>query len=360
MGFLQTVSALSSVSGSSLTAAYYGLFGQDPKRWNPEKVRELLRTNFEAKWIFRWFLPHNIVRYWFTDFDRSDIMKAVFDDVLFEGKTLGEMPTGGPKILINATRLSDGQRFVFTDEAFRAMGSRLDTYPVSHAVMASGAFPGAFHDVTLQDYKEGAYEHLFDGGPVDNLGVETLLSVVGALYAQLPAGRQLACFFFLVDAYPRAREKAEQSRQERDTRKAFDFILDDNLADASDILLSRRRSDLLERVGFPEALVGQEAYREFAVIPGQPNGPRCSAWHLTFERLYALDEDRVGNIVNQIKTRYQLTGPAGYSAQQLQDSLYKAGRLLIRKDLASLRQACQWFRDRGFSGVCLREFAVGQ
>ena len=174
LGFLQTVSAISSVSGGSLTSAYYGLFGHDPERWNRERVRELFRKDFQTRWILRWFLPHNIVRYWFTDFDRSDIMKGVFDDILFEKRTFGDMPAGDmpatrPKILINATSLTTGRQFRFTDQDFKTLQSRLDTYPISHAVMASGAFPGAFNNVTLQNYSTQShtphYVHLFDGGP---------------------------------------------------------------------------------------------------------------------------------------------------------------------------------------------------
>src|SRR2546430_10021816 len=79
LGLLQTVSAISSISGGSLTAAYYGLFGHDAERWKRERVRTLLGKDFQTRWVLRWFLPHNVVRYWLTDFDRSDIMEGVFD-----------------------------------------------------------------------------------------------------------------------------------------------------------------------------------------------------------------------------------------------------------------------------------------
>ena len=50
--------------------------------------------------------------------------------------------------------------------------------------MASGAFPGAFHNVTLVDFsRPDRYQHLFDGGPSDNLGVHTLLRVIDAVCA---------------------------------------------------------------------------------------------------------------------------------------------------------------------------------
>src|ERR687895_29635 len=142
LGILDKSTVISSVSGSSITAAYYGLYGTDKARWNEEQARRQLGRDFESQWITRWFYPHNIFRYWLSDFDRSDIMKAVFDSLLFEGKLFRDMPNVLPKILINATSLTDQEVFRFTDEIFTGIGSRLDSYPVSHAVMASGAFPG--------------------------------------------------------------------------------------------------------------------------------------------------------------------------------------------------------------------------
>lgn len=167
LGFLRTVSAISSVSGSSLTAAYYGLFGSDPGR-----------------------------------------MKDVFDDILFEGKTFREMPHAGPKILINATSLPEEGKFVFTDEAFAELNSRLDTYPVSHAVMASGAFPGAFHNVTLEDYKSGGYVHVFDGGAADNLGSRLCLKWSGSFTiprpVRVPAGASSSLWMHIRSSVGRA------------------------------------------------------------------------------------------------------------------------------------------------------------
>ena len=354
LGFLRTTSALSSVSGSSLVAAYYGLFGSDPTRWNPDTVRDLFRENLQSQWIARWFLPHNAVRYWFTDFDRSDIMMGVFDDVLFNGKTFGEMPKAGPRILINATSLPNEGKFVFTDEAFATLDSRLDTYPVSHAVMASGAFPGAFHNVTLRDFRNGGYDHLFDGGAADNLGVETLLEVARRLYDPQTEQGPRGCFFFLVDAYAFERGKG---RDEPDTRHFLDFVVDDNVMDSSDVLLSLRRTDILQEAGFGEpGRIGVEPFRQFRVFPGRIGGPHCSAWHITLQGLLVRDDlppgaRAVGKTVNQILTRYRLESPDAASAKELQNQLFEAAKILVRQDERTLRKACEWFRANGVSGL---------
>ena len=357
LGLLQNVSAISSISGGSLTAAYYGLFSHDAERWNRERVRTLLRKDFQTRWISRWFLPHNMVRYWLTDFDRSDIMKGVFDDLLFEKKTFGDMPPAGPKILINATSLTTGRQFRFTDQDFRTLRSRLDTYPVSHAVMASGAFPGAFNNVTLQNYatqsRRPHYVHLFDGGPADNLGIKTLLRLLREqIYASNEPAR--GCFLFVVDVYPFERGKGVL---ERDTRRTLDFILDDNVLDSSDVLLTLRREDVLHEVGFRVGDIGSKPYQEFAIFPDRPDGPRCSVWHLTFQRLVkrfwpslSARGEEVGKVVNEISTQYRLQAP-GHTPQQLQDYLYEAARLLVREDLENRRQACAWFHGHGFTDL---------
>lgn len=365
IGLLQHVSAISSVSGSSLTAAYYGLFGEETKtKWNRDRLRELMLTNFEAKWFARWFLPHNIIRYWLTEFDRSDIMKGVFDDVLFEGKTFGNMPLGRPRVLINATSFTTGQRFVFTDETFRRFKSRLDAYPVSHAVMASGAFPGIFHNVTLQNYRISGvqhYEHLYDGGPSDNLGINTLIDIVQKLYNPSNPSKPNGCFLFIVDAHPFQELPAHVL--EADTRKALDFLIDSNLVNASDVLLTTRREDVLRQVGIDTRTIDPPPYQEFPIFPDRPKekgGETCWAWHLTFQRLlspgfatqWASKEEardgyrharQVGLVVNAIPTRYQLAGPKPYTAQALQDYIFEAARLLLWEDEGYLKQTCDWF-----------------
>ena len=198
LGVLDHAAMISSVSGGSIPAAYYGLHGpQTEKEW--DRLKNALRENFLKKWFLRFFYPHNFIRYWITDFDRSDIMAGVFDDFLFDKKQYQHLQTTGPNIIINATDLG-GERFVFSHEAFNSLGSRIDVYPLSYAVMASGAFPLVFQSVTLGRYRKDPYypgsslqrkaefyRHLFDGGPTDNLGVESLLGALdNAVYSAVP------------------------------------------------------------------------------------------------------------------------------------------------------------------------------
>ena len=348
MGLLQAASALSSVSGSSLTSAYYGLSGRDKNRWNREKVRDMFLTDFQTHWLARWGVPPYMLAYWFTDFDRSDIMKTVFDRFLFEGKTFKDMGEVGPKILINATSLISEKKFVFTEKEFRNLHSRIDTYPVSDAVMASGAFPGAFHNVTLKNYrtKTPSYVHLFDGGPADNLGVETLLSILQRLYAKEKKPR--GCFLFVVDAYTADRGKGAY---ERDTRHFTDFLIDDNVIDSADVMLLLRRSEILGTVNITKPAIN--SYAEFTV-PGRDD--KCSVWHFSFEGLLRLGDRarEVRKVVNEIDTAYRLQATGlekSMGGQELQDYLFEAARILVREDKEHLKKTCQWFMGKGFTDL---------
>ena len=233
------VSVISSVSGGSIPAAYYGLYAGQDQWTNREQFKERLRTNLEAIWLRRLLLPHNILRVVGTKFNRTDVMAGVFDDVFFGGAWQGfqAMPTRQPQILINASvRASGCYAFVFSDEVLSAMGSRLDTYPIAYAVMASGAFPAVFHDVTLRAFalpdnvrSQGKhfYYHLNDGGPADNLGVYTLFDEGERLVSDLRTDVR-DCFLFVVDAHAQPESGPYQLYRwdQSSSRSLTDTILD--------------------------------------------------------------------------------------------------------------------------------------
>jgi hypothetical protein len=167
LGFLDHVTAFSSVSGGSLTAAYINLSTKESRTegwWDDFFSR--LRTDLLQKFVVRLFDPINIFLNNLTHYNRSNIMSEIFDDVLFDKKTFADLPETGPKLLINATEYgfqSETQTgktpasFIFERGAFLGLGSGIDTYPVSAAVMASGAFPGVFNNVALRDYRKKSF-----------------------------------------------------------------------------------------------------------------------------------------------------------------------------------------------------------
>lgn len=397
VGILQHATVMSSVSGSSLAAAYYGLYGDngDKKhKWNEQSVRKAFLTDFEQPWLISWFNPLNVGRYWLTNFNRSDIMANLLDSELFDEHQYADLGKDKfPRIYINATSSTSGRAFVFSDEHFaERLNSRLDTYPVAKAVMASSAFPAVFHDITLKDYSiknrdlpetqksksVDNYEHLIDGGPSDNLGITPIKRVLEKM------SRKPKCFLFVVDAYP-YQELAEHV-QEADNRSWFDYIVATNLATSSDVLLSLRRMDLMKE-WIPSDDVGFQSYRDVVPIRTKfseftadiaPNVPSCSVWHITFQRLYSQEFQRAygGNnpdselnqslrrmrqVVNLVPTRYKLKPISDYSSEAVQDYLFKAAKILVTEDAKVgekggmdrriLDMVCDKFKGWGLSGL---------
>ncbi|HEY0817298.1 MAG TPA: patatin-like phospholipase family protein [Rhizobacter sp.] len=249
--------------------------------WQRDPVLELMRRNYLLRWFGNWLWPQNIARYWFTAYDRGDIMAQTLGDNLYGtrliGKDLGfaELNPTRPFLLVNATTATDqsgpglsvdeyafGSVFTFTEQDFRdRIGSDLHGYSLARAVMASSSFPLVFPSHTLQDHRPGArerhcektrddelkctdeqYLHVFDGGNSDNLGLK---SVKRALFQLEAAGRlddYDRIIVVLVDAFTRPRGA---SRLDPDPRGTLGLLLDANVADAVDALLQNNRGRLL-------------------------------------------------------------------------------------------------------------------
>ncbi|HEY1628563.1 MAG TPA: patatin-like phospholipase family protein, partial [Tepidisphaeraceae bacterium] len=190
LGILQRVDYISSVSGGSLTAAYYCL---SAKEWNPGEVQKRLTHPFASDVIFTALMPWNTLALIVTPWNRSDILADSFNRVLYshDGRmaTFADLRADRPRLLINATDLESGSKFIFCNEDFDDLNSDLSKYPVAYAVAASAAVPVLLHQVTLHDYSTAflRYRHLIDGGINDNLGVTTL---VEAYTAQVEQAKQ--------------------------------------------------------------------------------------------------------------------------------------------------------------------------
>ncbi len=183
IGLLQKTNYISSVSGGSLTAAYYCCCD---KEWNPQEAQERLTHAFASDVFSETLMPWNMFALAFTDFDRSDLLAADFTKILFTRDrrklTYADLRQDRPHLLINATDLQSGRRFVFCNESFDEINSDLSKYPLGYAVAASSAVPVVMHQVTLRDYSTTfkQYRHLIDGGVADNLGVQTLVETYQA------------------------------------------------------------------------------------------------------------------------------------------------------------------------------------
>jgi predicted acylesterase/phospholipase RssA len=182
-GLLQRVDYISSVSGGSLAGAYY--CGSD-KEWNPAEVQARLTHGFATDMIVATIQPWNSLALILTAWDRSDLLAATLQQHLYSrgGKrlTFADLRADRPHLLLNATDLQSGRRFIFCNESFDEINSDLSAYPIANAVAASAAVPVLMHHVTLRDYSTiyKQYRHLIDGGVTDNLGVQTLVETYDA------------------------------------------------------------------------------------------------------------------------------------------------------------------------------------
>lgn len=207
---LDEVDCISSISGGSFTAAYYGLFGD---RMFQDFRSKFLDVNVQGTLMWRLFNPVNWVRLASPYFNRIDLAAEYYDESVFDGKTFAALaePSRRPFIILNATNMVNGERFEFTQDQFDFLVSDLSTYPVARAVAASSAFPFLLSPITLknyphtqfqlpQDYQSGLgdyddnrrryywaknraiyvddkklpYLHLMDGGLADNIGLRPI------------------------------------------------------------------------------------------------------------------------------------------------------------------------------------------
>jgi predicted acylesterase/phospholipase RssA len=274
---LNEVDLISSVSGGSLASAYYAS-SYDPgpevprgrRVWDEPTVTDLMSRDYIKRWVGNWFWPANAARYWFTAFDRTDIMAQTFADNFFDSTRTGtdlrmrDLNPARPNLILNATigsrsyDLQDpvraknfGTIFTFTREDFAAkLNSEIADYELARAVMSSATFPAAFNYMTLGDLHEPAgcgepgkpcYVHVFDGGNSDNLG---LVSLKRALLANDAAAirkhRRIVVIF--VDSF---RRSLGADPTGADPRSAGDFFVDTNFLDATDSLLQGNRDRTL-------------------------------------------------------------------------------------------------------------------
>ena len=208
---LDEVDSISSVSGGSFTAAYYGLHG-DKLFEDFEGV--FLRHDFQGPLLRRTLNPFS----WFSRKGRTERAIEYYEKKIFHNATYADMwKPGRPLIVINASDLAYGIRFSFVQEYFDLLCSDLMTFPVARAVAASSAVPVLFNPVVVENYtgcgneqydflaqlvqqakeKDDAelrvlaeglesyrdkdqrkYIHFVDGGITDNIGLRAIWDVV--------------------------------------------------------------------------------------------------------------------------------------------------------------------------------------
>lgn len=147
---LDEVDVISSVSGGSFTAAYYALNGG--------------AIFDEAGPFHRKFLHHPVQRdlfahavyhpsEWARLRSRPEIAANLYSSLLFGDRTFADLK-GKPRpyLILNATDMSTGARFEFTQEQFDLLCADLDRMPIARGVAASSAFPGLLNSMTIDSF----------------------------------------------------------------------------------------------------------------------------------------------------------------------------------------------------------------
>lgn len=213
---LHEVDIISSVSGGSFTAAYYGLYGD---RIFDDFEEKFLYKNVEGDLFLRGFNPVNWIKLLGRNYGRSDLAADYYDKHIFNGATFADMQRqDAPLVVMNSTDLASGARIPFFKGSFDIICTDLDTYPVSRAVAASSAAPVILSPIALKSHagecqyqtspwikeslrQENSSErrteaeliaeymeqgkrpwlHLVDGGISDNLGLRAFYNTLGML-----------------------------------------------------------------------------------------------------------------------------------------------------------------------------------
>lgn len=219
---LSEVDVISSVSGGSFTAAYYGLNrdGIFAPRSDPKSFKNrFLYRNLESELLWSLANPINWVRLASPTFGRIDLAAEIYDETIFDQKSFNDLAEKGrPFMLINATDMSRGIVFPFVQERFDYLCSNLDGFRIGRAVAASSNFPVAFTPLTINNYahactyekptwlrvaemdgafwdnprrfhkarvtwsyrnfKDHPFVHLIDGGVADNIGLRGPLTAL--------------------------------------------------------------------------------------------------------------------------------------------------------------------------------------
>ena len=226
---LKHVDVISAVSGGSQAAALYTLMYDQAdaagsptitenfifKTDDPSNFVGVFDTNLTTDWFASLLMPWHLGPYLVTYMDRTDVMADALADNYYPrggpldlnwGMRFRDLNPKRPNLLLNATDMTQrrdadgvasgiaGECFSFSYEGFRIhLSSDLHEFPISQAVMASNAYPGVFHYLSIRDFsrslpdQEEVFIHLADGGIRDHLA----LVPINAMLRRFASGKSL-------------------------------------------------------------------------------------------------------------------------------------------------------------------------
>ena len=147
---IDEVDVISSVSGGSYTAAYYGLFGE---RIFQDYESAFLHRDVQGKMLHLLMNPMKLAKLTSKEYNRGDLAARWLDKHIFKGKTFNDMSRGDlPYVIINSSDINTGTTFSFIQQQFDFLCSNISDYPVANAVMASSAVPGVFTPIAVKNF----------------------------------------------------------------------------------------------------------------------------------------------------------------------------------------------------------------
>lgn len=238
----EDISFISSVSGGSLTAAYFGLHGRSSYQ---DFRQHVLAQDLERELRVSLWSPVNLARVLAGGLnDRSNLAHILHREIYGQATFADFYRQRKPEIWINATDLYNRTPFPFIPQVFMALCSDLSQLHVADAVAASMAVPLVFAPIVLKTHpdhclsplpdwvnhglapqagqgvvqamaqsvrnyrnpKRMRYVKLVDGGVTDNNGLSSILiarAVSGTAYGPMEeatAVKARRMLFLVVDA----------------------------------------------------------------------------------------------------------------------------------------------------------------
>jgi NTE family protein len=148
---LDEVDVISSISGGSFTAAYYGLRGA---RIFEEFEERFLYRPVQTSLIRLALSPPSWLKLAEPSYGRSDLAAEFYDREVFGGATYADLIARNrrPFVIVNATDMTTGAPFPFIQDQFDLMCADLAGVSLARAVAASSAFPGGLTALTFRNY----------------------------------------------------------------------------------------------------------------------------------------------------------------------------------------------------------------
>lgn len=148
---LDEVDIISSVSGGSVTSAYFAFAGAEGFN---KLEHNFIRNNGIRALALRFLNPVNLAEIATDAKSRLDLQIDYLDSSLFGNATFESLTRQKrrPYLILNAADMSEGAVFSFTQPKFDLICADLNKFKLSEAVAASAAFPVALAPLAIKSY----------------------------------------------------------------------------------------------------------------------------------------------------------------------------------------------------------------